>query len=98
MGVVVIDGILAKAIGREGSSVKFIAAHGEAGGVAGGNAAFPKEHDCGGGKGGAVALPAFREEIGDKVFAHRRFPGICGIGIIFRQEIPDFFDPLPLFG
>ena len=97
MGVVVIDGQAVKAAFGKGSVFDFISSHCEACGVAGRNAAGPKEHDGGGSKGGAVAFFAFCQEIGNEIFSCRCLSRASGITVIFSKETADILYPLPLF-
>lgn len=95
MGVVVVNAVLVEAVFGKGRPVDFILSHSQAHGVAGGNAGGPEKHDGGGSKGGAVALSAFREEVGNEIFPLRRSAGASGIAVIFSKETADILYPLP---
>ena len=98
VGVVVVYREAVKAVSSKRRLIDFLFAHREAHGVAGRDAGASKEHDGGGGEGGAVAFLAFGKEVGNEILPCRRFAGVLGVCIMGVEEVIDFLDARPLLG
>ena len=80
--MVIIDGEGVKPFLRQRGVAEIFPVDGKADCIAGRDPRGAEQHDGGRGKGGAVALPAFCQEVGDKVFIRRRSARILRIGVV----------------
>ena len=96
--MVIIDGEGVKPFLRQGGALEIFPVDGKTDRIAGRDARGAEQHDGGRGKGGAVALPAFGQEVGDKVFIRRRSARIFRIGVVILQKMADGVDACALLG
>ena len=98
VGVVIIDGEGVKPFLGQRGIPEIFTVYGKADCIAGRDARGAEQHDGGRGKGGAVAFPAFGQEVGDKIFVRGSLARIFRIGVVRFQEMADGVDACALLG